>query len=338
MGTALRLDREQILAHRRRAGRLDERMRGGAASLRRAAWVGLQDSVPRSAAHSLHARVAGVDAGVWADPSLAQVWGPRFTAYVVPERDVALFTLMRLPDEGSRRERAETTADRLCAHLEGRRMTYSEAGKALGMDPNGLRYAAPTGRIRIRWDGAGRPEIWCVPAPEVSSGVALREMARRYLHVLGPSTPERFAGWAGIPDSRGRAAFEALRRSIMTVITPIGEAWALGVDEESLRAGSGAETGARLLPSGDAYFLLWGDDRKLLVPDAKRRGSLWTSRVWPGAVLVDGEVVGVWRRSGGLVTVDPWQRLTAAGKRAVEHEAATLPLPEPDVPVEVTWS
>ena len=338
MPTALRLTRKQILAHRRRAGRLDKRMRRGAAPLRRAAWVGLQDSVPRSAVLSLHARVNGVGADAWDHPSLAQVWGPRFTAYVVPERDAALFTRMRLPEAGPRRDRAERTADRLCAFLDGRRMSYAEAGKALGVDPNSLRYAAPTGRVRIRWEGALRPEIWCVPPPDVSPDRALKEMVRRYLHVLGPSTPERFAGWAGIPASRGAAAFEALRRSTTAVATPIGEAWALTADVESLRAESGREAPARLLPSGDAYYLLWGDDRELLVPVAERRDRLWTSRVWPGAVMVDGEIVGVWRRSGGLVTVEPWQGLSGPSRSAVEQEAAALPLRDLDGPVGVVWA
>ena len=55
----LSLTRPQILAFRRRAGGLDERLPPGQESLRRAAWAGLQDSVPRAALLSIHARVAG---------------------------------------------------------------------------------------------------------------------------------------------------------------------------------------------------------------------------------------------------------------------------------------
>jgi hypothetical protein len=47
---------------------------------------------------------------------------------------------------------------------------------------------------------------------------------------------------------------------------------------------------ARLLPSGDAYFLHWRADRSLLVPEARRRSALWTSRLWPG--VLSGEVSG----------------------------------------------
>jgi hypothetical protein len=225
----------------------------------------------------------------------------------------------------------------LCDFLDGRRMSYSEAGKAMGVSPNSLRYAAPTGRVLIRWEGARRPEIWCVPPPDTTPERARRDMAERYLHVLGPSTAGRFARWAGIPEAQGIVAFDALGNSIERVATPIGEAWMPATDEESLRSPAGPEAPARLLPSGDAHYLLWGGDRDLLVPDAARRDLLWTSRVWPGAVLVDGEIVGTWRRSGGLVTVEPWTRLTTPSRRAVEEEAASLPLPDLDGPVEVRW-
>jgi hypothetical protein len=101
-------------------GALDERLPVGATSLERAAWAGLQDSVPRAALLSLHARVEAVDPSAWADPALAQVWGPRFTAYVVPARDQAVFTVARYPDDARGRHVAEDLAARLHSYL-GRR-------------------------------------------------------------------------------------------------------------------------------------------------------------------------------------------------------------------------
>ena len=98
----------------------------------------------------------------------------------------------------------------------------------------------------------------------------------------------------------------------------------LSQDEQAFRAAPGPEAPARLLPSGDAYFLPWGDDRALLVPEANRRDLLWTSRVWPGALLVGGEVVGTWRRAQTSVSAEAWRRLTRAERAAVEAEAATF--------------
>jgi hypothetical protein len=122
------------------------------------------------------------------------------------------------------------------------------------------------------------------------------------------------------------------------VRTPVGDAWILTSDEAALRSKPRPSASARLLPSGDTYFLLQGTDRELLVPEAKRRAALWTTRVWPGAVLVHGEIVGVWRRGGALVSIDAWRRLTPAEREDVEKEALSLPLPEVSAPIRIRWS
>jgi hypothetical protein len=85
------------------------------------------------------------------------------------------------------------------------------------------------------------------------------------------------------------------------------------------------------------YYLLRGADRELLVPDAARRSALWTSRVWPGAVLVAGEIVGTWRRAQAILTVTPWGRLGRAKREAVEAEAEGLPLPGVERQIVVRW-
>lgn len=334
----LELTRSQILAFRRRVGALDERMPRGQRSLRRAAWAGLQDSMPRAALLSIHARVSGTEPTTLDEPSLVQLWGPRFSAYVVAERDIAVFTLGRLPEEPTRRKRAEDLADRLHLLVGGDGIAYGAAGRALGEHPNQLRYAAPTGRVLIRWDGARQPVIWTVPPPEVDPVDARHELARRYLHVFGPATPESFAQWAGIRSDRAPAVFDALRRSLTPVRTPIGDAWILTRDEVAFRSAQGQTAQARLLPSGDVHFLLRGADRELLVPDAKRRSELWTPRVWPGAVLVDGEVVGIWRRAKDAVTIRAWRRLSGAERAGVEAEATALPIPDAAGQMTVIWS
>jgi hypothetical protein len=320
------LTRAQILAFRRRIQALDERLPAGPSSLRRAAWAGLQDSVPRAALLSIHARVEGTQPSTWEDPSLVQLWGPRFTAYAVAASDLATFSLARLPDDLRARSRAEDLAARLHAFLRGRRMSYWEAGHGLGVHPNQLRYAAPTGTVLIRWDGARRPTIWTVPAPEIDSREARLELARRYLRFFGPSTPSAFARWAGIPTKGAGVAFDALRLSLTQVRTPIGDGWILSEDEPMFRAPARPTVTARLLPSGDPYFLLHGADRELLVPDAHRRADLWTPRVWPGAVLVAGEVVGTWRRAESALTVQVWRRLSRRERDDIEAEFASMPL------------
>ena len=335
MQARLRLTRRQILAFRRRVGGLDERVPLSEASLRRAAWAGLQDSMPRAALLSLHARLTGVEPTSWEHPTLVQVWGPRYSTYVVAKPDVALFTRARLPARGKSRAKAEQVAARLQAYLDGARRTDREAGQAIGANP---RYAAPTGTVAIRGVGARAPTIWTVPTPEIEPADACRELARRYLHVFGPTTAEGFARWAGISRRAGAVAFASLAESLLPVRSPLGDELLLADDEAAVRAAEGVPAPARLLPSGDAYFLLDGAERELLVPRAERRELLWTSRVWPGALLVEGEIRGTWRRAQHTVRIDAWGRPSRSLREAVEAEAEALPLPGLDRAIEVVWS
>src|SRR5215213_5043689 len=153
----LEVTRQQILAFRRRVGGLDERMPMEATSVRRAAWAGLQDSMPRAALLSIHARVGRVRASSWEAPGLVQIWGPRYSTYVVAASDVAVFTLGRMPENGPLRRRAEDLAGRLHALLDGRRMAEGAAARAIDERPTLIRYATLTGRLAIRWDGARAP-------------------------------------------------------------------------------------------------------------------------------------------------------------------------------------
>lgn len=189
----------------------------------------------------------------------------------------------------------------------------------------------------IRWEGARRPTVWTVPAPAVDPRDARLELARRYLHIYGPATPHAFGWWSGIGTRHSIAAFEALNKSLTRVRTPIGDALILTRDEPTFRTLPGMAAPARLLPSGDPYLLFQGIDRELLVPDAARRLDLWTPRVWPGGLLVEGEIVGTWRRADATVTVRPWIRLSSTAREAGESEANSLPLPGVRGPIIVRW-
>jgi hypothetical protein len=171
--------------------------------------------------------------------------------------------------------------------------------------------------------------VWTVAPPEIAPAEATLELARRYLHIYGPAGPEAFGKWAGIGAQAAVRAFDALAGELIPVRTPPGDAFMLARDEPTIREAPAPAAAARLLPSGDAYTLYGRhEDRALLVPDAGRRGELWTPRVWPGALLVAGEIVGTWRRAQRTVTIRAWKRLTRAAQDAVVAEAEALPLPD----------
>lgn len=338
MTNRLDLSRSQILSFRRQVSALDHRLPATAKSLRQAAWAGLQDSMPRAALLSIHARVANATSAICAHRSLVQLWGPRFSVYVVAAKDLPIFSLGRLPENARRRARCLDTAARLHAFLRGRRLSHSDAGHGMRVVPNSLRYAAPTGTLLIRWDGARQPTLWTAPASTIDPREARLELTRRYLHIFGPARPTSFARWAGIAAPEAHRAFTALGNSLTPVRTPIGDAWILTADEPTFRAKPAPAAAARLLPSGDTFYLLWGPDRELLVPDAKRRAALWTTRVWPGALVVNGEIVGTWRRDAHEISIDLWRSLEKREREAVEAEAMSLPLPSAAEPITVRWN
>jgi hypothetical protein len=163
----LELSRSQIFRFRRRVGSLDERLAAGTKSLRRAAWAGLQDSMPRAALLSIHARMEGAHSTSWEHPSLVQLWGPRYSDYVVAAQDLPLFSLGRLLEDARRSARAQDTAARLHAFLDGRRMPFGQAGRARACRPT----ASDTRRRRARsfcaemdrvslWSGWYRRRTW----------------------------------------------------------------------------------------------------------------------------------------------------------------------------------
>jgi len=333
----LELSRARILAYRQRVGALDGRLPPGRSSVRRAGLAGFQDSMPRAALLSIHARVEGTEPTTLDDPYLVQLWGPRFNVYVVDKRDRAAFSLGRLAVDPAGREKAEGLANRLASLLAGDEMPFGKAGRALGVHPNQLRYAAPTGTVLLRWDGANQPVVRSVPPPDIDPGDARKALARRYLHVYGPATPEGFTRWAGIGNKQCATTFEALGTALIPVRVPTGVAWILAEDESEMLADPGPSAHVRLLPSGDAYYLCWGDDRKLLVTRLARRDELWTSRVWPGAVLVEGDIVGTWRRSEHKVAIQPWRRLSRRQRDAIEAEVLALPLPGIERPLDIRF-
>ena len=273
----LTLTRAQILAYRRTVGALNERLPGaGSASLRRAAWVGLQDSSPRAALLSSTPASRERNLQPGRIPRSCR-FGARASARSSFRRAMQRSSHWRgFRTARKQRRSAAELADRLDAFLGGRRLRCAGRTRAW-VHPNLLRYAAPTGRVRIRWDGARRPTIWTVPPPDIDPLDARLELARRYLHVFGPTTATGSGEWAGLKPPRANAAFDNLLESLTPVRTPIGHAWILTSDEPQFRAESGPPAPARLLPSGDAFWLLWSRSR------APRAGPRAPAQLWTRA-------------------------------------------------------
>jgi winged helix DNA-binding protein len=333
---------EQVLRYRARASHLDRKL--SIRSIARAAWGGLQDSVPRGGVLSLHARVRGTKPDSWEHPALVQIWFRGGADYIVPRADVGVFTLGCLPRDPARVAALEQLADRIHAAARGEMTPVGEVAEAIGhrsaADPLHPRVSSATGRVHIRWDAS---RIWLIPVerPAMDPEDARRELARRFLHWLGPAAPPDLARWTGASPADAKATWAAIEREIVPVELDAEvkdrRRYILEEDLAALRAAKPIE-GVRLLPQDDPFTKR---DHQLLLADADHRGralaTVGQSRGYiPGAIVVDGELVGSWQRQGRKVTLHPFRRLPARVRDAAEDEALSMPIAG-DVAPRVAW-
>ncbi len=329
MGLRL-IDRAHALAFRQRATHLHTRLPRG--RLIDAAFAGLQDSSPRSALLALHARVRDVSPSAWEDRRFVQVWGPRGAVYVVPREDVAVFTLGLLPRDSVGQSAVKTATERAKKAFQEKKRLAQTLQDRYGPDPPRLRTASISGAVRIRWDGS-RTEWWIVDPPTDNPESARLELARRFLRSLASCTPEEFAWWSGVSLSDARQTFRTIEKELLEIKLEGRKSWILSDDQAALKRAEPLAV-ARLLPPGDPY--IGAGDRKLMLPEAGFRSQLWPkSDVWPGALLVYGEIVGTWRRQIGRVTIRAWRRISSEVKEVVETEVDAMPIES--IKKEVRW-
>src|SRR5947199_8744036 len=173
------ITREKVLAFRQRATFLHRRLPPG--RLIDAAFAGLQDSAPRSAVLALHARVKDVSPAAWRDPRFVQVWGPRGAVYVVPSRDVAVFTLGRSPRNPVLAAAVKVAAEKTRSAFRVRKAKQERvlSDRAAGVNFRELRIASMTGTLRIEGDGA--TTSWRIVEPPTETADPARlELARRF--------------------------------------------------------------------------------------------------------------------------------------------------------------
>ena len=317
-------------AYRLRATHLDCRL--GEKDHEVAAFGGLQDSLPRAGLLALHARMEGVWPGSWQEPRLVQLWF-RWADYLVPRRDVGVFTLGCSPRDREHRAALERLADAVVAALDGRALPYEELADACPAltDRLALRPLAVTGKIHIRWDARTLTIVPADPA-EIDEEDARRQLLGRFLHWLGPSTAAGFARWAGLNRTEAELTWDAVRSELIAVSPASRAGWILAEDEDAFTHPSPpTATGqVRLLPPGDPYLYLHAGLRIPGVPravtDRYRRPDLAPrlANSLTGRILNAGRITGSWGRAGSNVTFAPWQRLTDDERNLVIAETARL--------------
>jgi len=347
------VDRRQVMTFRVGAQQLD-RARG---TPRRTTVldIGVQDTGPDGARWALAIR--GVDVSAVADPDLVLLWTVRGAPHLYRRADVGtvaaavepfseadagkrvydaakplkaagIGTLAAL-DEVAARMRAIVTKPTVKGEVSGRLakvmpepyLRFCRACDATHLYEMTFRLAAVRAGLELE-PGTSPPVLRRIPAFRKAAAPGKRfDLIRGYLRLLGPATPKHVADYLDAPVKDVRERWPA---DVTEVVVDREPRWLLTADAPALESAGAAVT--RLL--GPYDLLLQARDRSTLVADAAHAKELWPTLGRPGAVLVDGELVGTWRpRQSGTtlaVAVRPWRRLSAAARGAVTEEAERL--------------
>lgn len=328
VGAKFKVDSTRVARFRAKASHLIKRL--PKSQLEAAASGGLQDSAPRAALLSLHARAENVEPTSWEDPALVQVWF-RGADYVIPRKEAAIFTIGTLPRDPNQVSVLNELADRVLGALGGRPRSPKEVAEEVKdlHDSFLIRSVCRTGKIHIRWDAS---KIFLIPAkaPKADPEEARLELVRRFLHWIGPAGPLQFAKWAGISRWDAQETWESIQGELVHVDFADRGRWILASDESMLREAP-PWTGVRFLPQGDPFLYLDHDliapahRRPLPKPDSNVSTRLINSLT--GRILVDEKLVGAWGRVQNKMTLFAWSSITKKVADRISTEAAIFERP-----------
>jgi hypothetical protein len=264
--------------------------------------------------------------------SLVQATLMRSTIHLVSRADYWAFWLAI--EEGRRRwwvRAGRVPEDEMRAAAEKLRgalpLKRTEIDALVGKDvARGIGLYVPMVRIppsgtweRRRADLYGLAEAWVGP-PDVGPADALEQAVRRYLRGFGPASRQDVAGFLGVNAGDVAPALERLelRRFRAEDGTELVDLPRAPLPDPDTPAP------ARLLPTWDAVLLVHARRTLLLREDDRARVfSTKTPHSFP-TFVVDGQVAGTWREQDGRVVLEPWRRLDAADRRALEEESERL--------------
>ncbi len=246
-------------------------------------------------------------------PSIARKGLPALEQYDIAVRELRAVVTRptakgTVSTEVSRRIPAAMRRDcRACKaqHISDSAMRASSLGAGLELDPD----TAPPLLLP-------RPQA---KRPKRADPDALAALARRYLALLGPAGVGDFAAYV---DAR-RADVAQVWPDGLETVTVGGRSLQIGADDlHALRSARTPEI-VRLLGPFDPF--VQAGDRTLLVPDTSMHKALWPVLGRPGVLLVDGEIVGVWRSKATktrlTLTVEAFAPVPKSVWRRVEAEA-----------------
>lgn len=132
---------------------------------------------------------------------------------------------------------------------------------------------------------------WIPPTKPFARDEALAELTKRYFTSHGPATLQDLMRWAGITASDAKIGL-ALVGEALQQETVEGQVYWVGPTVPHLDN----ETDAYLLPGFDEYLLGYSDRSAVLDPVYAQRICPGGNGVFNPTIVMDGQVVGTWKR------------------------------------------
>lgn len=155
---------------------------------------------------------------------------------------------------------------------------------------------------------------------KLTNDEALRELTRRYFATRAPASAHDFAWWSGLTVAQAKRGIEMLGAELERVTVADVPYWR-GADRRPARRASSAH----LLPNYDEYFIGYRDRRAIGVRLGSTSPVMVTSALVPHVIVVDGQLVGTWKRTltgaGVTVTLRYLTRVTEPERRRVVKAA-----------------
>jgi hypothetical protein len=158
------------------------------------------------------------------------------------------------------------------------------------------------------------------PATPLDRDEALLELTKRYFATRSPATPHDFAWWSGLTVADAMRGIDVAGSALEREVIGDRTYWV----DPSVRSRSKASPTAHLLPNYDEFFIGFKDrsaiGKRLKSSELVTGGDALTAHV----VVVDGQLVGGWKRTltkKAVVELNLLTRLTEAEERAVAGAA-----------------
>jgi Winged helix DNA-binding domain len=161
---------------------------------------------------------------------------------------------------------------------------------------------------------------WAPKARRMARDESLAEIAKRYFTGHGPATLQDFAWWSGLTTADATAGLEMAKRSL-TQETINGQTYWLASSTPTTKDPSPT---AYLLPAFDEYTVAYKDRSAVLDPAYSKQANSGNGIIYP-TIVVDGQVVGTWKRAIKkdelAISPNPFAKLKRAETHAIAEAA-----------------